>query len=180
MKRLYYLTDTIDSTESVSNDLHAAGIDDWHFHVLSRDEAGLYTHHVHSANWFQQYDLLRCALRGALFGFIAGMLIAVMIGATPVLGAPVSTLGAVFTVLIITMFGTWVGGLVGLQTENHKVRRFHDALEAGKYLIMVDIAPEQEHTVTKLMKIHHPEATPVRAERARAERVPDRTSPAPR
>lgn len=180
MKRLYYLTDTIDSTESVSNDLHAAGVTDWHFHVLSRDEAGLYTHHVHSANWFQQYDLFRCAWRGALFGFIAGMLIAALIGATPVLGTPVSTLGAVSTVLIITMFGTWVGGLVGLQTENHRVRRFHDALEAGRYLIMVDIDPGQEHTVKKLMKIHHPEATLARTERPRGGRLPDRATPAAR
>ena len=173
MKRLYYLTDTIDSTENVSNDLHAAGIDDWHFHVLSKDEAGLYTHHLHSANWFQQYDLLGCALRGALIGFVVGLLVAAIIGGTSLLGSPISTLGAVFTVLIITMFGTWVGGLVGLQTENHKVVRFHKALEDGKYLIMVDIDPKQQHTVQKPMKIHHPEATLASADRTGTDRSPE-------
>ena len=38
MKRLYYLSPTIDSAEQVSNDLHEKGITDWHFHIVSKDE----------------------------------------------------------------------------------------------------------------------------------------------
>ena len=54
MKRLYYLTDTLDSVSKISTNLHQDGITDWNIHVLSKDEAGLYHRHVHSAHLFQQ------------------------------------------------------------------------------------------------------------------------------
>jgi hypothetical protein len=41
MKRLYYLSSSIESVEQVSNDLHEKGITDWNFHIISKDEAGL-------------------------------------------------------------------------------------------------------------------------------------------
>ena len=35
------------------------------------------------------------------------------------------------------MFGAWVGGLTGIATENSELLKFHDDIEAGKYLILV-------------------------------------------
>ena len=52
MKRLFYLVYQMDSVESISEDLHKEGITDWRFHVLSRDEAGLFTRKLHSASIF--------------------------------------------------------------------------------------------------------------------------------
>lgn len=161
MKRLFYLTDNIDSTEGISNDIHAAGIGDWNFHVLSRDEAGLYTHHVHSANWFQKYDLLRSGIRGGLIGIGIGILAVIILQVTGLLGFRLPLLGMLTTIVIFAMFSTWVGGLVGIQTENYKVARFHDALDQGKYLIMVDIDVGQEQNIKELMARRHPEAKPV-------------------
>lgn len=38
--------------------------------------------------------------------------------------------------VVCTLFGTWVGAMFGLGTENSQITRFHDDIVAGKYLIM--------------------------------------------
>src|SRR5690606_31300590 len=54
--------------------------------------------------------------------------------------------------------GAWVGGLVGVCSENRKIRRFHDDIEAGKYLILVYARGDQEQAVQNMMDRLHPEA----------------------
>ena len=50
------------------------------------------------------------------------------------------------------------GGLFDLARENYKIKRFHEDLEAGKYLIMVGFKKTLETTVKELMGKQHPEA----------------------
>ena len=68
MKRLFYLVDAIDRVESISDDLHKEGISNWRFHIVSKDEAGLYTHRLHSASVLDKTDLARFVERGLLIG----------------------------------------------------------------------------------------------------------------
>ncbi len=152
MKRFYYLSDNIKLTEKISERLHASGINDWHFHVLSKDEAGLRTHHIHSANYFQLYDVVHSGERGALAGIVVGIIAAI---ATLIFQPFGDTLGIGLLALIIaviTMFGAWVGGLLGISTENYKIAQFHGDIERGNYLLMIDIQPQQEKKLRKLMR----------------------------
>ena len=57
-----------------------------------------------------------------------------------------------------TCFGAWEGGLIGVATENKKIARFHDDLEAGKYLILIDALRSKEDSVQAMMRERHPEA----------------------
>lgn len=159
MKRFYYLTDNIESTEKVSDDLHAEGISDWHFHVMSKDEAGLQKKHVHVANPLHRFDIIHSGERGALIGgalgFVAGALAVVM---TP-LGGIFGMWFALLPTVLFGCFGAWVGGMVGLSHENYKIARFTDDIEAGKFLIMVDARKNQETRVLRMMERCHPEAT---------------------
>ena len=41
MRRLYYVADDLETTKAVADRLHAVGINDWHLHVLAKDEGGL-------------------------------------------------------------------------------------------------------------------------------------------
>jgi hypothetical protein len=59
---------------------------------------------------------------------------------------------------VATLFGAWEGGLAGIGAENKKLARFHDDIEAGKYLVLVYVRKQQEDSVTKMMKERHPEA----------------------
>lgn len=155
MKRLYYLSPTIESTEQISEDLHEHGVTDWRFHVLSKDEAGLYNHHLHSANTFQRTDLVRYMERGLICGAIVGVLFLIPLAYLEDFTVKAWLAISFFSVL----FGIWCGGVGGISQENYKIQRFHDEIEGGKYLIMVDVPKPDEELIRRLMSIRHPEAS---------------------
>ncbi len=154
MKRFYYLTSEIESVENISRDLHNEGITDWNFHVLSKDEAGLYQRRINSATPWQELDIVHTALRGTLIGTALGL-----VGGLAVMFFTNFGMTSVFLLVVVgALFGTWAGGFVGISHENYKIARFHDDIEAGKYLVLVDVHPDEQHRVQKIMASKHPEA----------------------
>lgn len=158
MKRLYYLTDSLDSVSQISEDLHREGITDWNIHVLSKDEAGLYHRHVHSAHMFQQNDVIHSGEMGALIGGMTGLLVALILDVWIPFSEPVPVVILGLIAGIFTLFGAWSGGLAGVTQENYKIRRFHDDLERGKHLILVDVHKSEELVVRQQLQQYHPEA----------------------
>ncbi|SFM37506.1 hypothetical protein [Marinobacter zhejiangensis] len=156
MKRLFYLVDHIDHVQDISDDLHTRGITDWRFHVVSKDEAGLYTHRLHRASVLDRTDLARYVERGMLIGLVLGLSFTLPLALFANLGWPtIAWAGlAVFSV----MAGGWLGGFGGISAENYRIRRFHDAIEAGKYLVMVDVPKKFAEEIEQEMLEHHPEA----------------------
>ncbi|MDX1451199.1 MAG: hypothetical protein R3183_01490 [Oleiphilaceae bacterium] len=154
MKRLYYLAPTIDSAEQISNDLHQHGVSDWRFHILSKDEAGLYTHHLHTANALQKTDMVRFMERGLMVGLSVGLLFAL-----PAFYIEAFTVEAWIAICVFcVLFGTWAGGIGGISQDNYKTRHFQEAIDAGNYLIMVDAKKKDQDLIKRLMAQHHPEA----------------------
>ena len=154
MRRLYYVADHVDDVQAVMFALQRLGISQWHLHVLAKDAAGLYTHKIHSANPIHQLDVVHTAARFSLTGMLCGAMLAVtlyllahwgMVNFSP---SPI-VLGIL--VLVGFCFGAWEGGMVGLTRENYKIERFHDDIDAGKYLIMVDVKRDERPLVRELM-----------------------------
>ena len=162
MKRMYYLTNNLDSTEQISNDIHAAGVTDWHFHVISKDEAGLYRRHVHSANLFQKQDIIRYGERGAMSGFVLALAATGYAMANQTFGPEATGFIYVAMFIFITLFGTWLGGLIGLSTENQAIAQYHGEIDKGNYLILIDVRRGEEESIAKLMAEKHPEARLIR------------------
>ncbi len=156
MKRLFYLVDQMDSVEAISEDLHREGITDWRFHILSRDDAGLFTRRLHSATIFDRTDLARYTERGA----IAGSLFALtFIGTAQLSGALALPLAAwIALLLFMTAAGAFLAGFGGIGAENYRIRQFHDAIENGQHLVMVDVRKKDEQRMKELMTERHPEA----------------------
>ena len=159
MRRMYYLTDNIDSCEQISADLHHAGITDWNFHVLGKDEAGLHKRHIHSANYVHKLDIVRDAERGGLLGLVAASFVTLYLNSADTFAGHTSGLMYVAIFGFVTLFGVWAGGMVGLATENQKIAQFHDDIEAGRFLIMIDVKKEDEERLKNLMASAHPEAS---------------------
>ncbi|OED42929.1 hypothetical protein ACH42_11415 [Endozoicomonas sp. (ex Bugula neritina AB1)] len=153
MKRLYFLANTLDSVRKISDDLHRLGIDDWHLHVLSRNEAGLYHRQIHSTHFFQQSDLLHSGELGGIIGGVIGVAIVMGLELLPAFNPPLPLL--ILIAGIFTLFGVWCGGLVGVTRENYKTSRFHNELENGKHLIMVDASKQQEQEVRQRIELYH-------------------------
>ena len=156
MKRLFYLVDQLDSLEEISEDLHAHGVSDWRFHVLSKNDAGLYTRHVHSASILDRTDLARWAERGAIAGALFGAAFIITAIASGALQLPTAAWVALF--LFSTGMGAFLAGFGGISAENYRIRKFHDHVENGHHLVMVDVWREDEETMKKLMSENHPEA----------------------
>ncbi len=158
MKCLYYLTPTLVSTHNISDDLHEAGINDWFFHIISKDGAGLKKEHLHSSNYLETLDLIRDGVIGANIGFIIGAIVAGAFMYFEPFGPDRPTIIYFFLAGAITLFGAWVGGLTGIDSENKKLRRFHDDIEAGKYLILIYARKMHEQAVRTMMGNKHREA----------------------
>jgi hypothetical protein len=165
MKCMYYLAPSLGSTHKISDDLHEVGIADWFLHVISKDEAGLKSLQIHSSNWFETHDLIRVGFIGANMGFVIGTLLAGIFMLVKPFGPEVPGVVYFFLVLVPTLFGAWVGGLIGIDTENRKLRRFHDEIEAGKYLILIYVKKGMGEVVKEMMRAQHPEARHVATDR---------------
>ncbi len=156
MRRLYYLAEDIETTKTVSETLQAEGIRNWNFHVLAKDEEGLYQHHIHQANTYQQLDVVRAGERWALLGGGVGLLFGILFYFTEILPWAVDGLTIFLTTLVGSLFGAWQGAMVGLSRESYKIESFHDEIEAGRYLIMVDVQGENKTRVREIMSLGFP------------------------
>lgn len=165
MKCMYYLAPNLVSTHQISDDLHAVGIDDWLLHIISKDEAGLKKQKLHSSNWLETTDLLRDGFIGANFGFIGGALLAGAVMLFQPFGPDLPGIVYFVIVAVSTLFGAWVGGLVGIDSENRKLRRFHDDIEEGKYLILIYAPKGKGEQIKSMMKERHSEARHVATDR---------------
>jgi xanthosine utilization system XapX-like protein len=156
MKCMYYLTSTLDSTGHIAEDLHEAGISDWFIHILSKDEGGLKKEELHSSNYFEQLNLLRYGIIGAITGFLAGLLV-VWIGSLLKLLAPDTPVIVYYAIIgVMTLFGAWEGGFIGIRSENKKIAVFHEEIEAGNYLILIYARAELENIIKTVMSTKHP------------------------
>lgn len=161
MKCIYYLAPSLPSAQRISEDLHAAGIDDFFLHVIAKDELGLHQQKIHSANYFETKDFIRDGFIGAGIGFVAGLIGIGLLQYFEPFGPDVPGYVSVILVAVATLFGAWEGGLMGVDSENKKIRKFHASIEAGKLLMLVYARKRHEAAVRAMMREKHPEAEEV-------------------
>ncbi len=158
MKTLYFLAPSLVSAHKISDDLHEAGIIDWFLHVISNDEAGLTKEHVHSSNYLETLDLIRDGAIGAMIGFFVGVIIAGLLMYIKPFGPDIPDVIYLFVILLLTFFGSWEGGLMGIASKNKKHAKFEKELKAGKYLILIYAKRNQETAIRETMISKHPES----------------------
>jgi hypothetical protein len=158
MQCLYYLAPTLDSTHRISDDLHAAGVKDFFLHVISKNESGLKTQHIHSSNYLETLDIIRDGFIGAALGLLAGIVGVLLLMYFEPFGPDVPTIVYVIVGGVATLFGAWEGGLTGIASENKKLAKFHHDIDAGRYLILIYARKRQGAVVRAMMRARHPEA----------------------
>ena len=158
MNCLYYLARTLESTQRISNDVRALGVNDSLLHVISNDEAGLKKQHIHSSNYLETLDLIGDGLIGAALGVIPGVVGVALLKFFEPFGPNVPRVVYFATVAFAILFGAWEGGLTGIATENRKLAKFHDDIERGWYLILIYTPKDQEAAVREVMRARRREA----------------------
>ncbi len=159
MKRIYYLFNGTLPARGISDDLLATGMSTGQLHFLNRDFVSLDTLQVPKTNIFEERDIGHSGLYGALVGLACGVLFTVVLGATS-LSAHLNLQILLFVWMLFAFFGGWAGGMVGISRENHHIERFHDAIDHGETLLMVDTYDDdQEQKAKDIMFQKHHEAT---------------------
>jgi hypothetical protein len=61
-----------------------------------------------------------------------------------------------FIFLAVVLFGfcVWSGGLYGIQVPNRDLRRFEDQLRKGRHVFIVDVDPNQEASLARVVERH--------------------------
>ena len=54
--------------------------------------------------------------------------------------------------------GAWVSGMVGMSIGNRRTKEFEDAIDAGKFLILVDVPTNRLEEIEVRIKQHIPQA----------------------
>ena len=154
MRRIYFLAPNIEITHKIVDELRTLGIKDHHLHILAKRDTPL--EDLPEATEFQKTDFIPAVERGAALGATTGLLaglVGLRFAGFAIAGAPV---------LGVLVFGGTIGammsGLAGLQVGNSRVKKYEDAIENGKLLVMVDIPKEQIDEISKVIIKHHPDA----------------------
>lgn len=156
MRRLYYLASDLHVCTLVARQLAEEGIADRNFHVLSRDQMGLYQHRIHAATAYQQLDVVRAAQRWGLVGIAAGLLVGVLAYLTQPFPWQVNGSAVAMLALVVGLIAALQGALLGLSRESYKIGPFHDDLEAGRHLLMVDVGDHKRVRLREIMTVRFP------------------------
>jgi hypothetical protein len=154
MRRHYYISDDLDDLDHIEEELENAGLATPQMHVLSRDDAGVATHeHLHPVEAVLKKDVVRGTEVGAVIGVIGATLVL----AVSYYSGVTETVGWVpflFLAVVVLGFCTWEGGLFGIQEPHVDFRRFQDDLDAGRHIFFVDVTPEQEAVLSRVVSAH--------------------------
>lgn len=156
MRRLYFLVPTVESARTINNELLLARVEEKHIHVIAKE--GTAMEDLPEAKLAQRSDLIPALERGVAIGGATGLLA----GLVAVTSPPVGLALAGGAVLGIGLAGVGVGALmstmVGVDIPNSRLEKFHDAIESGDLLMMVDVPKARVNEIDALVKKHHPEA----------------------
>lgn len=153
MKRLFYSTDSLDDAEMISDEVHQLGIDDHHFYVLSRDESGIKTHHLHGSTQIEKTQILSARKRAFLLaGATALALLTFMYFFTDLtnkflLQALAASIIGGFVVMFIVK-------LAGKSFDEYFQLLVNEHLDAGDVIIIIDVERSQTHKVETQLEGH--------------------------
>lgn len=157
MKRLFYVTNNLDDAESISNEVHKLGIDDHHFFVLSRDEKGLKTHHLHGSRSLDKTEILAAKKRANFFAILACIVAIASVGFAIDL-IPKNILFIVIAAVIAFVVVKSIVILAGTSFDDYFKGVFDEHLNCGEVIIIIDVAKNQSQIIEKQLE-NHPDAS---------------------
>ena len=156
MRRIYFITPDIEITRQLVNELFLEKIEDRDIHMLAK--RGTPLEDLPEGSLLQKSDFIPAVEQGLAVGGSTGMLA----GLVAIVFPPASIVIAGGILLGTTLFGAslgaWVGGMVGMSRGNRRIKEFEDAIEAGKFLVLVDLPADRVGEIEKLIKKHIPQA----------------------
>lgn len=153
MKRHFYVGSNLSELEIVARELQKSGVSAPQIHVLSENDAGVASHHLHEVDSVLKQDVVHSGEVGFLVGVTLAAAVLLVAG---LVGWPETYTWVPFLLLSIVVFGfcTWEGVLIGLQKPHQDFMRFTEALHQGRRVFFVDVHREQERMLDGVMTQH--------------------------
>ncbi|AMO56336.1 hypothetical protein GZ77_05950 [Endozoicomonas montiporae] len=157
MKQHHYLLEDLRSAENAVITLENAGVQPKQIHVFHHDHLAMQKRHLNDASFISELDILHAGERGLLVGLFAAGLVAFVVWEL-LAGHEVVAMISVFAGLVAMGFCTWLGGMIGASSDNYRIQPYHDHIQSGGSVIIVDVDPGKELFVLDTMQTMHPEA----------------------
>jgi hypothetical protein len=158
MRRLYFLVPDTTVGKKVVDELLLARIEWKHIHVIGK--RGTPLEELPEASHWQKSDVVPALQRAVPIGGATGLLC----GLAAIFLAPHLVVAGGGVLLATSLagvgIGAYLGGMVGLNVENTRHKAFHDAIERGELLVIVDVPRGRVEEITERIKTAHPEAEP--------------------
>ncbi len=155
MKRIYFLVPDIAITKKIVDELLLARIEERHIHVIAK--RGTPLEELPEASLLQKSDFVPAVEQGMALGGSTGLLA----GLVAVVLPPASTVIAGGVLLAATLagagVGAWLGGMVGMNVGNRRLKEFEDAIEAGELLVLADVPADRVDKIEACVKQHLPQ-----------------------
>ena len=158
MRRLYFMVPDVATGKKVVDELLLAHVEWKHIHVLAK--RGTPLEDLPEASFWQKSDIIPAMLRavpmGGGTGILCGLVALALEPHLVVAGGAVLLASSLAGVGV----GVWVGGMVGLNVGNTRLKTFQAAIERGELLIITDVPRDRVEEITARINTTHPEAHP--------------------
>jgi len=156
MRRIYCLVPNLEVARKVVDEMLLARVGDKHMHVLAK--RGTPLEELPEATMMQKSDFIPAVERGLAQGWVVG-LVAGLVGVALSPGAVVVAGGIILaSSLTGAGVGAWLGGMIGLNVGNTRLKKFEQAIENGELLVMVDVPLARVDEISERIRLHHPTA----------------------
>jgi hypothetical protein len=156
MRRLYFIAGDLQTLLKAKASMVQMNKEELALHVWGRDHEVLINNNLPPLDPLAQSDIVHSGEQGALYGLLAGIIGGVVLSMTNPFGAEVGMLPFIMCLILFTFFGSWLGGLVGASSDNYQLERFHDQVDAGQYVMQVDVAQNYTDTLMAEMQAAAP------------------------
>lgn len=153
MQRLCFLLPDVEHARALVNELEASGLAEHRIHLVGREDTPLET--LPDAG-YERTDFLPALERGLAAGAAVGLVAGLV--ALRVAGGVLGGAAVALITLEASLVSGWLTALAGSAFPNSRLERFAEAIDAGRILMMIDVAPDEAAAMTERVRRHHPEA----------------------
>jgi hypothetical protein len=133
-----------------------ARIEARHVHFLAKRD--MLPGDLPEASVLQKTDIVHGAELGLIIGGVVGALGGLLAVLMPPGGASLELVTVLITALLGALLGAWMSSMAGTQIPNSRLRPFHDDIEHGKVLMMIDVPIGRLAEIRERIGQRHPEA----------------------
>lgn len=154
MEKLVFLADDHDAALRAVETLHAAGIEDSDISVIAKEGAQMQD--LPDPALEDRGDALPAAARGAAVGGTMGLVAGLAAIAFPPAGLAIGGGAALAGAVGGASFGAFASSLIGVSVPNSQLRQYEEAVEAGRFLLVVEVADDRVEAARSTLHSSHP------------------------